>query len=80
MISLQNHSKLSCLLQLTSFILVKSLVNGKFNHMLFHVYRYGKIYLKAAKTCMVKGADYAKNEIERLQRLLEKVRLINCLS
>ncbi|KAJ6729393.1 hypothetical protein OIU85_020322 [Salix viminalis] len=34
--------------------------------------RYGKIYLKAAKTCMVKGADYAKNEIERLQRLLEK--------
>ncbi|KAG5251887.1 protein disulfide-isomerase [Salix suchowensis] len=34
--------------------------------------RYGKIYLKAAKSCMVKGADYAKNEIERLQRLLEK--------
>ncbi|KAJ6710573.1 PROTEIN DISULFIDE-ISOMERASE C17H9.14C-RELATED [Salix koriyanagi] len=32
----------------------------------------GKIYLKAAKSCMVKGADYAKNEIERLQRLLEK--------
>ncbi|KAG6787061.1 hypothetical protein POTOM_008689 [Populus tomentosa] len=34
--------------------------------------RHGKIYLKAAKTCMVKGADYAKNEIERLQRMLEK--------
>ncbi|KAJ6940865.1 protein disulfide-isomerase A6 [Populus alba x Populus x berolinensis] len=34
--------------------------------------RHGKIYLKAAKTCMVKGADYAKNEIERLQRILEK--------
>ncbi|KAJ6400990.1 hypothetical protein OIU84_016415 [Salix udensis] len=34
--------------------------------------RYGKIYLKAAKSCMAKGADYAKNEIERLQRMLEK--------
>ncbi|XP_061969109.1 probable protein disulfide-isomerase A6 [Populus nigra] len=34
--------------------------------------RHGKIYLKAAKACMVKGADYAKNEIERLQRMLEK--------
>ncbi|KAH8517261.1 hypothetical protein Peur_048468 [Populus x canadensis] len=34
--------------------------------------RHGKIYLKAAKTCMVKGAGYAKNEIERLQRMLEK--------
>ena len=55
-------------------------MNGKFNHMLFHVYRYGKIYLKAAKTCMVKGADYAKNEIERLHRLLEKVRFDRCLS
>jgi protein disulfide-isomerase A6 len=61
------------------FILVKSLVNGKLNHMLFHVYRHGKIYLKAAKTCMVKGAGYAKNEIERLQRMLEKVRLIDSL-
>jgi hypothetical protein len=29
---------------------------------------------------MVKGAGYAKNEIERLQRMLEKVRLIDCLS
>jgi hypothetical protein len=28
----------------------------------------------------VKGAGYAKNEIERLQRMLEKVRLIDCLS
>ncbi|KAG6647978.1 hypothetical protein I3843_07G113600 [Carya illinoinensis] len=34
--------------------------------------RYGRIYLKAAKSCMHKGADYAKNEIQRLQRLLEK--------
>ncbi|KAJ6319928.1 hypothetical protein OIU78_015345 [Salix suchowensis] len=34
--------------------------------------RHGKIYLKAAKSCMAKGADYAKNEIERLQRMLEK--------
>ncbi|XP_018807246.1 probable protein disulfide-isomerase A6 [Juglans regia] len=34
--------------------------------------RYGRIYLKAAKSCMDKGADYAKNEIQRLQRLLEK--------
>ncbi|KAI6674554.1 hypothetical protein NL676_002460 [Syzygium grande] len=34
--------------------------------------RYGKIYLKAAKNCMDKGADYATKEIERLQRMLEK--------
>ncbi|XP_041018278.1 probable protein disulfide-isomerase A6 [Juglans microcarpa x Juglans regia] len=34
--------------------------------------RYGRIYLKAARSCMDKGADYAKNEIQRLQRLLEK--------
>lgn len=35
--------------------------------------RHGKIYLKAAKNSMAKGPDYAKNEIERLQRLLDKV-------
>ncbi|CDP18230.1 unnamed protein product [Coffea canephora] len=34
--------------------------------------RYGKIYLKAAKSCLEKGADYAKNEIERLERMLAK--------
>ncbi|XP_072954798.1 protein disulfide isomerase-like 2-2 [Typha angustifolia] len=34
--------------------------------------RYGKVYLKAAKSILDKGADYAKNEIERLQRMLEK--------
>ncbi|XP_075641916.1 putative protein disulfide-isomerase A6 [Castanea sativa] len=34
--------------------------------------RYGKIYSKAAKSCLEKGADYAKNEIERLQRILDK--------
>ncbi|KAG6749815.1 hypothetical protein POTOM_046885 [Populus tomentosa] len=34
--------------------------------------RYGKIYSKAAKNCMAKGANYAKNEIERLQRMLQK--------
>lgn len=34
--------------------------------------RYGKIYLKAAKSCMEKGSDYAKNEVERLQRILDK--------
>ncbi|KAJ8749434.1 hypothetical protein K2173_025478 [Erythroxylum novogranatense] len=34
--------------------------------------RYGKIYLKAAKNSMEKGADYAKNEINRLTRMLEK--------
>ncbi|KAF5463327.1 hypothetical protein F2P56_019249, partial [Juglans regia] len=34
--------------------------------------RYGKIYLKAAKNCMEKGADYAKNEVQRLERILEK--------
>lgn len=34
--------------------------------------RYGKIYLKAAKSCTEKGADYAKNEIQRLERMLKK--------
>ncbi|XP_057439045.1 probable protein disulfide-isomerase A6 [Lotus japonicus] len=34
--------------------------------------RYGNLYLKLAKNSMEKGADYAKNEIQRLERLLEK--------
>ncbi|KAM1144522.1 hypothetical protein FF1_033314 [Malus domestica] len=34
--------------------------------------RYGNIYLKAAKKSLEKGADYAKNEIQRLERILEK--------
>ncbi|KAI5326336.1 hypothetical protein L3X38_035410 [Prunus dulcis] len=34
--------------------------------------RYGKIYLKAAENSLKKGADYAKNEIQRLERILEK--------
>ncbi|XP_038692104.1 protein disulfide-isomerase like 2-1-like [Tripterygium wilfordii] len=34
--------------------------------------RYGKIYLKAAKSTLEKGTDYPKKEIERLQRILEK--------
>ncbi|OVA02564.1 Thioredoxin [Macleaya cordata] len=34
--------------------------------------RYGKIYLKAARSSIEKGADYAKKEMERLQRMLEK--------
>lgn len=37
------------------------------------VFRYGKIYVKAANSCMSKGADYAKKEIQRLERLLLKV-------
>ncbi|KAK4476726.1 hypothetical protein RD792_015886 [Penstemon davidsonii] len=34
--------------------------------------RYGKIYVKAAKSCMDKGSNYAKNEILRLERVLAK--------
>ncbi|KAE9589484.1 hypothetical protein Lal_00000078 [Lupinus albus] len=34
--------------------------------------RHGKIYLKATKNYLEKGSDYAKNEIQRLQRILEK--------
>ncbi|CAI9781733.1 unnamed protein product [Fraxinus pennsylvanica] len=34
--------------------------------------RYGKIYVKAAKSWMEKGSDYAKNEIQRLDRMLAK--------
>lgn len=37
-------------------------------------FRYGKVYLKAARSTVEKGADYAKKEIDRLQRMLEKVR------
>lgn len=39
----------------------------------FSLQRYGKIYLKTSKNFMEKGADYAKNEIQRLERILEKV-------
>ncbi|KAF5726358.1 protein disulfide-isomerase like 2-1-like [Tripterygium wilfordii] len=42
--------------------------------------RYGKIYLKAAKSTLEKGTDYPKKEIERLQRILEKVKFINFYS
>ncbi len=41
----------------------------------FSFQRYGKFYLKAAKNSLEKGADYAKNEIQRLERILEKVLL-----
>ncbi|KAK1291642.1 hypothetical protein QJS10_CPB17g01151 [Acorus calamus] len=34
--------------------------------------RYGKAYLKAAKSYVEKGADYPQKEISRLQRMLEK--------
>ncbi|XP_071715978.1 probable protein disulfide-isomerase A6 [Rutidosis leptorrhynchoides] len=34
--------------------------------------RYGKIYVKAAKSSLSKGGDYAKNEIQRLERILAK--------
>ncbi|KAJ3669465.1 hypothetical protein LUZ60_011415 [Juncus effusus] len=34
--------------------------------------RYGRVYVKAAKSVVSKGADYAKNEIDRLNRLMEK--------
>ncbi|KAI3448509.1 hypothetical protein Pfo_005174 [Paulownia fortunei] len=34
--------------------------------------RYGKIYVKAAKSCIDKGSDYAKNEVLRLDRILAK--------
>nr|XP_043624447.1 probable protein disulfide-isomerase A6 [Erigeron canadensis] len=34
--------------------------------------RYGKIYVKIAKSSLSKGNDYAKNEIQRLERILAK--------
>ncbi|XP_021772768.1 protein disulfide-isomerase like 2-1-like [Chenopodium quinoa] len=34
--------------------------------------RYGKIYTKAAKSSLEKGADYATKEIQRLERILSK--------
>ncbi|KAL8545460.1 hypothetical protein ACS0TY_005568 [Phlomoides rotata] len=34
--------------------------------------RYGKIYVKAAKSCLERGSDYAKNEVLRLERMLAK--------
>ncbi|KAK9201935.1 hypothetical protein WN944_017144 [Citrus x changshan-huyou] len=42
--------------------------------------RHGKIYWKVAKNYMDKGSDYVKKEIDRLQRMLEKVRIINCFT
>lgn len=48
------------------------------DRLCFH--RYGKIYLKAAKNCMEKGSGYAKNEIDRLHRMLEKVKLLIFMS
>lgn len=41
--------------------------------VLSRLFRYGKIYLKSAKSCLEKGADYPKKEINRLQRMLDKV-------
>lgn len=32
--------------------------------------------MKAAKSSLQKGADYAKNEIQRLERMLEKVQYL----
>nr|XP_043619946.1 probable protein disulfide-isomerase A6 [Erigeron canadensis] len=34
--------------------------------------RYGKIYIKVAHSCMAKGVDYAKNETQRIERILSK--------
>ncbi|KAG6593227.1 Protein disulfide isomerase-like 2-2, partial [Cucurbita argyrosperma subsp. sororia] len=34
--------------------------------------RHGKIYVKSAKKCLEKGDGYAKSEIERIQRILDK--------
>ncbi|KAL6560588.1 hypothetical protein OROGR_004147 [Orobanche gracilis] len=34
--------------------------------------RYANIYVKAAKSCLDKGSDYAKNEVLRLERILDK--------
>lgn len=34
--------------------------------------KYGKVYVKVAKSILTKGTDYSKKEIERLHRLLEK--------
>ncbi|RZR88742.1 hypothetical protein BHM03_00016389 [Ensete ventricosum] len=55
--------------QLTSQVWVYIM---SFGYLLVVKFRFGKTYLKAAKSCIEKGADYAKKEIERLQRMLEK--------
>ncbi|KAF3334549.1 putative protein disulfide-isomerase A6 [Carex littledalei] len=34
--------------------------------------KYGKVYVKVAKSILTKGTDYAKKETERLHRILEK--------
>lgn len=44
-----------------------------FWYVLFVCTRHGDLYLKLAKKGIEKGADYAKNEIQRLERMLEKV-------
>lgn len=53
-------------------------MSSQFLHLCFHVnFRYGKFYLKAAKSSLSKGGDYAKNEIQRLERILSKVKVIH---
>lgn len=42
-------------------------------HIITWYCRYGKIYVKAAKSSLEKGSDYAKNEVLRLERILAKV-------
>ena len=42
-------------------------------------FRYGKIYLKIAKSCLNKGGDYTKNEIQRLESILSKVKTLHRL-
>ncbi|KAJ8475699.1 hypothetical protein OPV22_019426 [Ensete ventricosum] len=44
------------------------------NQEVIYSARYGKIYLKAAKSFVKKGADYAKKEIDWLQLMLEKLK------
>ncbi|RRT67230.1 hypothetical protein B296_00023531 [Ensete ventricosum] len=56
----------------TKDVLVEFYAPWYFGYLLVVKFRFGKTYLKAAKSCIEKGADYAKKEIERLQRMLEK--------
>lgn len=60
-----------CPLRIVYSLYFKQKTRGN-NATIFSI-RYGKIYLKTAKNYLEKGSDYAKKEIQRLERILEKV-------
>lgn len=47
--------------------------------ILIMIFRYGKMYIKAAKSIMKKGAGYTNTEIQRLDGILQKVIILQII-